>query len=562
MSSYLNETGLAYLIGKIKTGFISTTDTTAATTVSIETSPTNNSSNLVTSGGVYTALSGKQDIIDSSHKLSADLISDGTTNKVFTASEKTKLSNIAAGAEVNVQANWNETNTSSDSYILNKPTIPTLVKSDWNESDSTSDSYILNKNIVTDELSYLRNAYNIFMEKYDDHNYVIATALTDLDSRITTLDNKPSGVKSDWNETNTTSYAYIQNKPTKLSQFTNDVGYLTSSDISSKANASDAIGSLSLSLNQSSYVITLSGTYVNGTAFTVSDQIDLPLESVVVDGNYNDSTKKVELILKSGSTVEFSVADLVNGLQSEITSENKLSGNLIEDGTISYSQIAAIIKTSYFDKATTALQGITVNNNAVTPDANNIVNLTIPAQTTVDWNETDSTSAAYILNKNVVNDELAYLRSAYNIFMQEYEEDNYVIATAITDLDSRITTLDSNSFSGNYNDLTNKPTIPTLVKSDWNVSDTTSYAYILNKPSIPTLVKSDWNETDTSSFSYIDNKPTIPQGLPAVSAADNGKILMVINGAWTLVAPSYLYSGLGVPNNAQGNNGDLYMQTD
>lgn len=47
-------------------------------------------------------LSDKQDTIDSSHKLSADLISDGSTNKVYTATEKTKLASIASGAEVNV----------------------------------------------------------------------------------------------------------------------------------------------------------------------------------------------------------------------------------------------------------------------------------------------------------------------------------------------------------------------------------------------------------------------------------------------------------------------------
>ena len=34
---------------------------------------------------------------------------------------------------------------------------------------------------------------------------------------------------------------------------------------------------------------------------------------------------KVDLTLQSGSTIEFSVADLVSGLQSEITSNNKLS---------------------------------------------------------------------------------------------------------------------------------------------------------------------------------------------------------------------------------------------
>ena len=77
-------------------------------------------------GTVITDISGKQDVIDSSHKLSADLISDGTTNKAYTATEQSKLSGIAAGAEVNVQANWNESDSSSDAYIQNKPTIPTV----------------------------------------------------------------------------------------------------------------------------------------------------------------------------------------------------------------------------------------------------------------------------------------------------------------------------------------------------------------------------------------------------------------------------------------------------
>lgn len=44
----------------------------------------------------------RQAAITSTNKLSADLISDGTTNKVYTATEQTKLAGIASGAEVNV----------------------------------------------------------------------------------------------------------------------------------------------------------------------------------------------------------------------------------------------------------------------------------------------------------------------------------------------------------------------------------------------------------------------------------------------------------------------------
>ena len=52
------------------------------------------------------------------------------------------------------------------------------------------------------------------------------------------------------------------------------------------------------------------------------------------------------------------------------------------------------------------------------------------------------------------------------------------------------------------------------------------------------------------------------ESLLSVTSQDNGKILMVVNGQWQLVSPSTLYSGSGSPNNANGNNGDLFMQTD
>ena len=55
-------------------------------------------------------------------------IPDATTSSAgaMSAADKTKLDGIASGAEVNVQADWNENNSSSDAYIQNKPTIPTV----------------------------------------------------------------------------------------------------------------------------------------------------------------------------------------------------------------------------------------------------------------------------------------------------------------------------------------------------------------------------------------------------------------------------------------------------
>lgn len=52
---------------------------------------------------LQTAVNGKQDKIDSSHKLDADLVDDSTsTNKFTNASNLSKLSGIESGAEVNI----------------------------------------------------------------------------------------------------------------------------------------------------------------------------------------------------------------------------------------------------------------------------------------------------------------------------------------------------------------------------------------------------------------------------------------------------------------------------
>ena len=56
--------------------------------LTFDSAPTENSTNPVTSGGVYTALSGKQSTIDSDHKLSADNVDDtNSTNKFATAAQ-------------------------------------------------------------------------------------------------------------------------------------------------------------------------------------------------------------------------------------------------------------------------------------------------------------------------------------------------------------------------------------------------------------------------------------------------------------------------------------------
>lgn len=67
----------------------------------------------------------------------SDFVEDASyvhTDNNFTATLKNKLDGIAAGAEVNVQANWSQTTTTADDYIKNKPTIPTTTSQLTNNS--------------------------------------------------------------------------------------------------------------------------------------------------------------------------------------------------------------------------------------------------------------------------------------------------------------------------------------------------------------------------------------------------------------------------------------------
>ena len=65
-----------------------------------------------TTGGAYTELAKKVDKVDGK----------GLSTEDYTTGEKNKLYSIAFGAEVNVQSDWNQTDTTADDYIKNKPT--------------------------------------------------------------------------------------------------------------------------------------------------------------------------------------------------------------------------------------------------------------------------------------------------------------------------------------------------------------------------------------------------------------------------------------------------------
>ena len=162
------------------------------------------------------------------------------TDNNFTTAEKTKLNGIESGAEVNVQADWNESDVTSDAYIANKPTIPTATSDLTNDSNFVVDAnYVHTDNNFTStektKLSGIESGAQVNVkpnwnaESGSDAEILnkptLAAVATSGDYED--LSNKPTipaaQVQSDWSQSDSTALDYIKNKPTLFSGDYNDL---------------------------------------------------------------------------------------------------------------------------------------------------------------------------------------------------------------------------------------------------------------------------------------------------------------------------------------------------
>ena len=122
------------------------------------------------------------------------------------------------------------------------------------------------------------------------------------------------------------------------------------SDINALPNTTKYGANVDLSLNTTDYKMTITLKDQDGNTLGTAKTVDFPIESVVVGGSYDATNKKIVLELKSGDTIDVPVADLVAGLQSEITSTNKLDADLVDDSTSTNKFVTAANKTTWNNK--------------------------------------------------------------------------------------------------------------------------------------------------------------------------------------------------------------------
>ena len=233
-----------------------------------------------------------------------------------------------------------------------------------------------------------------------------------------------------------------------------------------------------------------SGNSISGTYATKS-------EIPVVDQAYDATSTNAQ----SGVAVAEALSNVPSPLSAgngiDITSD--VVSAKVDGSTISFNASGELQAT-----VSGGVTDVTVDGTSVV-NGQGVAEITMPTFTQVqsDWSQSDNTKVDYIKNKPS-------------------------LATVAT--------------SGDYDDLTNKPSIPAAqVNSDWNASS--GVAKILNKPNLATVattgaysdltgtptipaaqVQSDWSQSDNTQVDYIKNKPTI-NNVPSVGSADDGKVL-------------------------------------
>ena len=231
---------------------------------------------------------------------------------------------------------------------------------------------------------------------------------------------------------------------------------LDATDVNALPDSTKYVASASWTIDSSTYVMTLQLKDQDGSNIGTAQTIDLPLESVVVGGSYDSTNKKIVLTLNNGTTIDVPVADLVSGLQSEITAQNPLSADLVDDTNTTHKFVSAAEKSTWNGKqdaisdlatirsgaaaGATAVQPADLATVATTGSYTDLSNTpTIPAaQVNSDWNA--SSGVAEILNKPTLGTMAAESASDYT--------KTSGLATVAT--------------TGAYSDLSGTPTIPTV----------------------------------------------------------------------------------------------------
>jgi len=445
----------------------------------------------------------------------------------YTTAEQTKLAGIAAGAEVNVQADWNEATNTADSFIVNKPTTITAaesaaivantakndypiadsaklagiaagaevnVQADWNEANNTVDSFIANKPTT---ITAAESAAIVANTAKNDYPTADSTKLAGIAAGAEV------NIQADWNEATNTADSFIANKPTLVTAFAglSDGGALGTAGQPARMNAAaDTIefgtvaatfttvdadvpsgltaGDLqtvlqTFSTDLGNKVDTVAGKGLSTEDYTTAEQTKL---AGIVPGDIRtleELQDAVAAMLQGGTHTNLTVTYNDAGGTIDLAASGGgggLNQEQVEDIVDSLVSVAGGgINVVYDDTAGTLTFSLS-GESYTTAEQTKLAGIATGAEVNVqaDWNEATNTADSFILNK----------------------------PTTITAAESAAI-------------------VANTAKNDYPTADSTKLAGIAAGAEVN--VQADWNEATNTADSFIANKPTLVTAFAGLS---------------------------------------------
>ena len=430
---------------------------------------------------------------------------------VATTGSYTDLSNTPTIPDAQVQANWGESDTTSKAYIQNKPSIPvvdqTLIENSTNAAQSGATyTALAGKQATLISGTTIKTINNESLLGEGNINISSGSAQ----------------VQSNWNETDTSSMAYIQNKPslatvattgsytdltnqptiptvpTNVSAFTNDAGYLTQhqslADVFGIVDYDSSTKHINFYGKDDTSKTTVLG-YVDATNFVVDGMVsNVEVKSVTISGTpttclvitFNSDAGKQDINIPISQIFDASNYYTKSQVDTALSAKADTTSLATVATTGAYSDLSGTptIDNALSDQSTNAVQ------NAVVTGA---IQSAI-SQTTIGFQE----QARY-----------------FSIPLQQGQ--NLVAGTNIT------LTPTSTTMTGQVWDEQTQQ----WVNQTYNVTG----VEISASGSGSAQVQSDWNQSDSTAVDYIKNKPTIPSAITVDSALDSTSTNPVENRA-------------------------------
>lgn len=114
--------------------------------------------------------------------------------------------------------------------------------------------------------------------------------------------------------------------------------------IEAGGSSSDYAVDIDFGMNSQTFVVTAQLKNKDGDLIGTPKSVDIPLESTVVNGSYNNVTKTLTLTLVSGQSINIPIGDIISGLQAEITAQNPLNADLVDDANSTHKFVTAAEK--------------------------------------------------------------------------------------------------------------------------------------------------------------------------------------------------------------------------